>query len=81
MELHNILHTPAGKIFISIILGIGLASLFQKVCTDKKCIDFRGPVLPDFQQQIFQYGNKCYQYRPVAGKCDSMKQIIDVDIL
>ena len=32
-----------GKYMISIIIGIGFASLFRKVCGDDKCYIFKGP--------------------------------------
>ncbi len=64
--------------FISIILGLGLASLFRKVCHDKDCIKFNGPIIEDVNDRIFQYGEDCYKYKQSAVSCDKTKKIIDL---
>jgi len=57
------LHQPLGKIFISILLGLGLASLFRKVCQDKQCMEFRGPPVSAVDGKVFAKGDdKCVQY-------------------
>ena len=38
-----ILEDNTGRIIISIILGLGLASLFKKVCHGRNCIIIKGP--------------------------------------
>ena len=40
MNFKRLVNTELGRTFISILLGIGLASLFRKACNDKNCIDF-----------------------------------------
>ena len=68
-----------GRIFISIILGLGLATFFRKVCKDKNCIDFHGPILSDFENKIYKYGNKCYSYKTKSDKCDSAnKKVLNI---
>ena len=49
MYLRRILYGDAGKIFISIILGLGLATLFRKVCNDRNCIIFKAPDIKKIQ--------------------------------
>ena len=78
MQFNRLLNTDLGRIFISILLGMGVATLFRKVCTDKKCIIFNGPIIGDFDKKTYQYDGKCYKYKTVASKCDSTKRIIDV---
>lgn len=63
---------------ISILLGLGLATLFRKVCTDKNCITFSGPVISDVDGKIYQYGDKCYKYVAKAASCDTTKKIVDI---
>jgi hypothetical protein len=70
--------TPLGKILLSIILGLGLASLFRKVCTDKNCINFHGPVIEDIEGKTYKHGTKCYKYTAQSEKCDSTKKIVDI---
>ena len=45
MNFKRLINTSLGKIIISIMLGLGLATLFRKVCKDKNCITFKGPIL------------------------------------
>lgn len=78
MNLQRLLHTEIGQTFISILLGLGLASLFRKACTDKNCLRFNGPVISDIEGKIFKHDNKCYKYVSNSAKCDNTKRIIDV---
>ena len=79
MNFKRLLNTPMGRVFISIILGLGLATFFRKVCKDKNCIVFHGPILSEFEDKIYKYGNKCYSYSTKSDKCDSTnKKVLDI---
>ena len=78
MNFNRLLYTDLGRIFISIILGLGLATLFRKVCTDKSCILFNGPVISDLEDKIYKHGEKCYKYSTRTDKCDTTKRQIDL---
>jgi hypothetical protein len=54
MNFKRLLETSLGKNMISIVLGLGLASLFRKVCNDKNCIVFNGPIITDIEDKIFK---------------------------
>ena len=45
--------TDIGKIILSIILGIGLASLFRKSCESRNCLKFYAPSF----KEILRYVN------------------------
>lgn len=79
MNFKRLLNTPLGKFFVSLLIGLGIATLFRKVCKDKNCITFRGPVLTDFNNKTYKYNDKCYKYTTQATSCDKTKQIIDLD--
>jgi len=64
---------------VSVLLGFGLATLFRKVCNDKNCIVFNGPVLSDFEGKIYKNDGKCYTYSLTKEKCNPNKQIIDIE--
>jgi hypothetical protein len=66
-----------GRFFISLLLGLGLATLFRNVCTGDKCLVFNGPVISDIDDKIYKYDGKCYKYTTAAAKCSSMKRIVD----
>lgn len=78
MYFKRLLETPMGISFISIILGLGLATLFRKVCTDKNCIVFNGPVITDVHDKIYKFNDKCYKYTIEPTTCDEKKKIIDI---
>lgn len=79
INFKRLLHTDIGQFFISVILGLGLASLFQQVCKDKDCIRFHGPVIGEMDGKIFQHGNECYEYSVSSAPCNSMKKIIAIE--
>tara|TARA_B100001250_G_C19221823_1_gene538273 strand:- start:59 stop:271 length:213 start_codon:yes stop_codon:yes gene_type:complete len=58
-----------GCIIISFILGLGLASLFRRVCKDSNCIVIKGPNPEKIKENIFKYDEKCFKYKPNATKC------------
>jgi len=79
MNFKRLLHQPLGKVFISILLGLGLASLFRKVCNDRNCIIFKGPDTEEIDGKIFKHGSKCYRYNPQqTDSCDSAKKVVDI---
>ena len=77
-NINNLLKSGTGRILISVILGIGLASLFRITCKEKNCITFNGPVISEVDGKIYQFGDKCYKNELNATHCDTNKQIIDV---
>lgn len=78
MNFKRLLNTYLGRFLISILLGLGLATMFRKACTDKNCITFNGPVLSEFEGKIYKHGEKCYKYSLHPDKCDTTKKIIDI---
>ena len=79
MNFKRLLNTHLGRIFISILLGLGLATLFRKVCTERNCIDFNGPIISDFEDKIYGQKDKCYKYKLKSDKCDNKKRIIPLE--
>lgn len=78
MNFKRLLYTDIGRIFISILLGLGLATLFRKVCTDKNCIQFNGPIISDLEGKTYKHGDKCYKYSTKTDKCDTTKRQVDL---
>tara|TARA_B100001057_G_C22278009_1_gene729612 strand:- start:16 stop:270 length:255 start_codon:yes stop_codon:yes gene_type:complete len=76
MYIRRIIYGDFGKIFISVILGLGIASLFRKTCKERKCLVFRATPMEKIKNQIFQFNNKCYTFQETATTCDKNKKII-----
>jgi len=41
MHLSKLVHSQTGKYVMSVLLGLGLATLFRTVCKDKNCIIYQ----------------------------------------
>ena len=41
MKIKQLINSKEGKYIISVVLGLGLATLFREVCKDKTCIVFK----------------------------------------
>lgn len=78
MNVKRLLNTWLGKFLISVILGLGIATLFKKACSDKSCLVFNGPILSEMDDKIYKYGEKCYKYTTTPTTCDKNKKIIDI---
>lgn len=72
----RLLNTDTGKIIIAILLGIGLASLFRKMCKNKNCIVFKAPEYSNLKNNLFKYNNKCYKFKEKSIKCLKNKKSV-----
>jgi hypothetical protein len=70
------MHSETGKYAVSFLLGIGLASLFRKVCTDRNCMVFRPPPFDEVTKNTYLHDNKCYQFKDKPTKCGLTSQEI-----
>lgn len=77
MELKRFFHTESGKAIISLLLGLGLATLFKRSCQGKNCIKFKAPSLEDIKNKKYKYGERCFQYVINTTSCDSEKKSVD----
>ena len=77
MYLRRLIYGDVGKVIISIILGLGLATLFRKVCKDRDCIIFKAPNIKKIQNQIFKFDKKCYKFEENIEKCNNNKKIVE----
>lgn len=68
-KISQSMHTEAGKIIISIILGIGLSSLFRKTCDKKNCMEFKGPKVEDVEKEVYWHDKKCYKFDYDTQNC------------
>ena len=77
MNFKRLLYSTIGKYIISILLGLGLATLFRKVCNERNCIVFRGPKLNKIKNQIFKFNDRCYKFNEQIEKCSDNKKIVE----
>ena len=79
-DIKRLLDTSLGHIFISVLLGLGLATLFRKACNDKHCLTFNGPIIHSVNGKIYKFDNdNCYKYNLIKTKNDTTKKTIELD--
>jgi hypothetical protein len=78
ISLVKVIQSKTGRIIVSILLGLGLATLFRKVCNERNCLVFRPPDMDELRKNTYKYNNKCYQFKEKAMKCNPIKQIISL---
>ena len=74
MNFNKLLYSPGGKILISVILGLGLATFFRKACNERNCIKFVGPSNSKILKETYKFDNKCYKFKTSAETCKKEKK-------
>lgn len=69
--IQKLINSNAGKYIISILLGIGLSTLFRNACEDRKCIVFKAITPENVKNKIFKVEDKCYKYTHEQVKCSN----------
>jgi len=78
MYLDKFVHSNTGRLVMSILLGLGLATLFRSVCKGKRCKIIASPPMEEIEDQTYKFNGKCYKMEKQAVKCDSNKQIVKI---
>jgi hypothetical protein len=76
MHLEKFVQSQTGKYLMSILLGVGLATLFRQVCEGRNCRIIKAPPLEEIEDKIFKIDNKCYKIEKNVIKCDSKKKTV-----
>ena len=69
MEIKKIINSSQGRIVMSIILGLGLATLFKRACKGNNCVIFEKAAEEDVDDKTFKYGDKCYKFKMESSGC------------
>ncbi len=56
--------------FVSILLGLGLSSMFRTVCKGNDCVINKGPSIKEIEKNTYRVDDKCYKYNPKSTKCE-----------
>tara|TARA_B100000035_G_C20633170_1_gene393265 strand:- start:343 stop:555 length:213 start_codon:yes stop_codon:yes gene_type:complete len=67
--IKNLLSNNFGRILVSCILGLALASLFKKVCVDDDCLIIKSDPNWNLDKKIFKENNKCFKFKPESTSC------------
>lgn len=72
MFINELLNSKKGKIIISILWGLGLASLFRKICKGKSCIIYKAPFPNNIVTNVYTHDGKCYKYYTHTTRCNGI---------
>ncbi len=61
-----------GRIIISIIWGLGLATLFRRVCKGRDCIVIKAPDPKELENKVYKFDKKCYRFNPEVTSCKNL---------
>jgi len=78
MEIKKIINSSQGKIVMSIILGLGIATLFKRVCKGKNCVIFEKASADEIDDKVFKYDDKCYKFKLENTTCGKNKRTIEI---
>ena len=67
--VNDLITTSEGKIILSVIWGLGLATMFQRVCKGRSCIILKGPSPTEMNNKIYKFDDKCYLYSSELTGC------------
>ena len=73
MRLVESMKSPNGKIVVSIILALGLASILRMSFKNANMVIINGPPVEQTEGKIFSFDNKCYSYKTVSTSCKNME--------
>ena len=80
IPLKEIINSKRGKYLVSILLGLGLASLFRVACESRNCLIFKAPSLDKIKGKIFGHNQKCYKYLEKSTSCNDLHNNVTLDI-
>ena len=67
--MKEVMDNRVGSIVVSVILGVGLAALFRRVCTDGNCVVIRAPKSGEVDKYFYKIGKDCFKYTPFVVEC------------
>lgn len=78
MKIERLYNSSLGKIFLSIIIGLGISGLFNKTCKGSDdCVVVKGPNDKKIKKTVYKYNNKCYVYEKKMLQCNKDRPIYD----
>lgn len=67
--LEQYANNPNIRLAAFVLLGFGLAAMFQATCKDQRCIMIQAPDPKKVEGKTFAYDNKCYKFQANVVSC------------
>jgi hypothetical protein len=78
MYLDKFVHSQTGKVIMSIILGIGLATLFRAACKGTRCRVISSPPIEEIEDQTYRFNDKCYTFEKNPISCTKNRSTVKI---
>lgn len=75
LNIQKFIKSQTGMNILSILLGLGLATMFKMSCDTRDCIIFQAG---DMDVDIIKYGSECFKAKEKPVKCDKTKKKIQI---
>ena len=79
-NVKTIINSNRGRYVLSILLGLGLATLFRKACDSRNCLIFKAASLKSIKNKVFGFNDKCYKYTEKNSTCNENKDNIVLQV-
>jgi hypothetical protein len=76
MHLEKFFKNETGKVIMSVLLGLGLATLFRHACKGDDCLIRHAAPIEEIDGQVYRFDKKCYKFNKNPVNCDKNKKII-----
>jgi hypothetical protein len=73
MNLTLIMENWWAAVFISFMIGFGLAAMFRPLCSGSECLVLHGPPVKDVVDKVYQMGEKCVEFTTEVIDCPADK--------
>lgn len=74
LDYKRIVNSERGKILFSIILGLGLATLFKESCKNSNCLVFKIAKINEIKDHIFEFDGECYKFNEKSISCKNTNE-------
>jgi len=78
IRFEKFFNSETGKNLMSIILGLGLATLFRESCKSRGCMVYQSPPLDELTSKVYKHDGKCYKFKEESTNCDPKKKKISI---
>lgn len=68
-RMRRLIYSDVGRIFISILMALGLATIFRRSCTSDDCIVRKVPSRYDMHESVYKEGGDCHRVKLKESEC------------
>lgn len=70
----KLFYTKYGRVLLSCILGLGLATVFRRACRSGNCVVHKIPSRHDIQTKVYKDEGSCFKVSLKEAACDKGRE-------